>query len=208
MPVVAVLNPKGGVGKTTLATNLAGYFAATNSRTMLGDFDRQQSARYWLRLRPAGVAPIETWDLNGSVARPPKGVTHVVLDTPAQIAGARVADIVRVADKILVPVSPSLFDVVATQAFLAELKSHFTNGRAFDKTVAIVGTRIDTRTKAAEELARCVSAFEIPVAGYLRDTHNYIHLAAHGLTVFDVPSARIDKDRESWVPLVRWLAAS
>src|SRR5690606_33399937 len=82
MPVVAVLNPKGGVGKTTLATNLAGYFAAGGARTMLGDIDRQESAKYWLRLRPKGVPQIETWEVNGVMARPPKGVTHVVLDTP------------------------------------------------------------------------------------------------------------------------------
>src|SRR5690606_5012771 len=87
MPVVAVVNPKGGVGKTTLATNLAGYYASTDNRTMLGDCDRQQSARSWLNLRPAGVRPIDSWQMNGSIARPPRGVTHVVLDTPAQITG-------------------------------------------------------------------------------------------------------------------------
>src|SRR5919112_4510729 len=123
MPVVAVVNPKGGVGKTTLATNLAGYFAVNQNRTMLGDFDRQQSARYWLKLRPKNVAPIETWEMNGEIARPPKGVTHVVLDTPAQLTGKHLADVVRVSEKIVVPLQPSLFDVLATRDFLAELRA-------------------------------------------------------------------------------------
>lgn len=206
MPVVAVVNPKGGVGKTTLATNLAGFFAASQSKTMLGDFDRQQSAKYWLSLRPAGVAPIETWEVNGSVARPPKGVTHVVLDTPAQIAGKALADVVRVADKILVPLAPSLFDVVATQAFLEELRHLFKTPAQFEKTVGLVGTRIDSRTKAAEELERCVKSMNAPVAAFLRDTQNYVQLAAHGLTVFDVPSPRVRADRESWAPLIKWVA--
>lgn len=205
MPVVAVVNPKGGVGKTTIATNLAGYFAAHQEKTMLGDFDRQQSAKYWLKLRPGGLAPIQTWDVNGEVARPPRGVTHVVLDTPAQITGKKLSDIVRVADRILVPLTPSMFDVMATQDFLEELKGEFRNGKSFRDTVGIVGMRVDTRTKAAEQLSRFVSGLGLPVAGYLRDTQNYVHLAAHGLTLFDVPSARVQKDRATWEPLVSWI---
>lgn len=206
MPVVAVVNPKGGVGKTTLATNLAGYFAANRERTMLGDFDLQQSASDWLRLRPSGVAPIETWDASEEIRRPPKGITHVVLDTPAQIAGKRLGQIVRVADRILVPLQPSMFDVLATRRFLDALQGEFSNGKSFDRTVAIVGMRVDPRTRAADQLARFVNGLGLPVAGYLRDTQNYVHLAAHGLTVFDVPSQRIAKDRETWEPLLRWVA--
>lgn len=206
MPVVAVVNPKGGVGKTTLATNLAGHYAASDNRTMLGDFDRQQSARQWLALRPAGVAPIDTWEMNGELARPPRGVTHVVLDTPAQITGKRLSEVVRAADRIVVPLQPSMFDVMATRRFLDELRAEFTNGRSFEDTVGIVGMRVDTRTRAAEQLARFVNSAGLPVAGYLRDTQNYVHLAAHGLTVFDVPSQRVERDRSTWEPLLHWLA--
>ncbi|HLS57659.1 MAG TPA: ParA family protein [Zeimonas sp.] len=205
MPVVAVVNPKGGVGKSTLATNLAGYYASTGKRTMLGDFDQQQSARNWLDLRPAGVSPIETWAMNGEIARPPRGVTHVVLDTPAQIGGKRLADVVRVSDRIVVPLQPSMFDVMATQRFLEQLRALFASAREFRETVGIVGMRVDTRTRAAEELARFVGGIGLPVAGYVRDTQNYVQLAAHGLTVFDVPSQRVDKDRATWEPLLQWL---
>ena len=206
MPVVAVVNPKGGVGKTTLATNLAGFYASNDHRTMLGDFDRQQSARHWLTLRPAGGEPIESWEMNGEVARPPRGVTHVVLDTPAQITGKRLSEVVRVADRIVVPLQPSMFDVLATQQFLDELRTVFRGSRKrFEDTVAVVGMRLDPRTKAAEQLGRFVQQLGIPVAGYLRDTQNYVHLAAHGLSVFDLSSSRVDKDRETWEPLLRWV---
>lgn len=205
MPVVAVVNPKGGVGKTTLATNLAGYYASSENRTMLGDFDRQQSARAWLDLRPAGVKPIASWEMNGSIARPPRGVTHVVLDTPAQITGKRLSEVVRVADRIVVPLQPSMFDVLATRQFLEELEAAFGDRARFRSTVGIVGMRVDTRTRAAEQLARFVTGVGLPVAGYLRDTQNYVHLAAHGLTVFDVPSQRVEKDRATWEPLLQWL---
>jgi chromosome partitioning protein len=205
MPVVAVVNPKGGVGKTTLATNLAGYFAVNQHRTMLGDFDRQQSARYWLKLRPKNVAPIETWEMNGEIARPPKGVTHVVLDTPAQLTGKHLADVVRVSEKILVPLQPSLFDVLATRDFLAELRAAFRDARSFKEAVAIVGVRLDPRTRSAEELSRFVTGAGLPVAGYLRDTQNYVHLAAHGLTMFDVPPSQVDRDIATWRSLVGWI---
>jgi chromosome partitioning protein len=193
MPVIAVVNPKGGVGKTTLATNLAGYFAATGQGTMLGDFDEQQSARHWLGLRPTTAAAIQTW----------------VLDTPAAMQKKFIADVVRVADKILVPLQPSMFDVLATGAFLKDLEAIFKSSKTskvFRNTVGIVGMRVDARTKAAEQLERFVGGLDLPVAAYLRDTQNYVHLAAHGLTLFDVPASRVDKDVTSWQPLIKWVS--
>ena len=85
--VTVVMNPKGGVGKSTLATNLAGYYATRGNAVMLGDVDRQQSVREWLKLRPAQCAPILSWNIErGRAAKPPREATHVVLDTPAAIS--------------------------------------------------------------------------------------------------------------------------
>ena len=137
--------------------------------------------------------------------RPPKGITHVVLDTPAQFSGNRLADMIRVSDRILVPLQPSLFDVLATQRFLKELSEQFGNPKKFRDTVGIVGMRVDARTKAAEQLHRFVDGLGVPVAAYLRDTQNYVHLAAHGLTLFDVPAQRVEKDRQTWRSLTAWL---
>jgi chromosome partitioning protein len=205
MPIIAVVNPKGGVGKTTLATNIAGYFAARNTPVMLGDVDQQASARAWLDLRPEAAAPIRTWDVDGSLARPPKGVTHVVLDTPASLRGKPLADVVRVADKVLVPLQPSMFDILATGRFLGELKESYGSEREFADSVAVVGMRVDPRTRAAEQLGRFVSQLGLPVAGYLRDTQNYVHLAAHGLSLFDLPQKRVEQDRATWESLLGWL---
>jgi chromosome partitioning protein len=205
MPVIAVVNPKGGVGKTTLATNIAGYYASGNTPVMLGDIDRQASAKAWLDLRPGAAAPIRNWELNGSIARPPRGVTHVVLDTPAQIQGNRLTEVVRVADRVLVPLQPSMFDILATGQFLAQLKDQFRNGRRFEDSVAVVGMRVDPRTRAAEQLGRYVAQLGLPVVGYLRDTQNYVHLAAHGLSLFDVPQRRVEQDRATWTALLGWL---
>jgi chromosome partitioning protein len=205
MPVIAIVNPKGGVGKSTVATNLAGFFAASQYATMLGDLDKQQSSRDWLSQRPARVAPIDTWDMKGGAARPPKGVTHVVIDTPAQMPIERLAGIMRGVDKMLVPVQPSMFDIRATACFLGQLKSAMADDKRFNRSVAIVGVRVDPRTRSAEELSRFVASIGLPVAGYLRDTQAYVHLAAHGLSVFDIQTAQTAPDRETWRPLVQWV---
>lgn len=202
MPVVVVANPKGGVGKSTLSTNIAGYFASQGHKVMLGDADRQQSSRLWLGLRPATARPIQPWDVGADrVAKLPKGVTHVVLDTPAGLQGARMKDVLAHADKVIVPLQPSVFDIFATRSFLDEIKAHGHKGMQ----VGIVGMRVDARTLSADKLKAFVEGLGLPVLAYLRDTQNYIHLAAHGLTLFDVAPSRVEKDLEQWQGICRWL---
>lgn len=205
MPVIAVMNPKGGVGKSTLATHIAGLYASQGHEVMLGDIDRQQSAKAWLGLRPHSVAPIRTWDLSLGLARPPRGVTHVVLDTPAQIPERKLSDVLRVADKVLVPLQPSLFDIMATREFIDGLRVHFPRAGQFESRVAVVGMRVDARTRAAEQLRLFVEQLGVPVVGYLRDTQNYVQLCAHGLTLFDLPEHRFEQDRATWAGLTAWL---
>lgn len=205
MPVVVVANPKGGVGKTTVATNIAGYFASRGQQVMLGDADRQQSSRLWLRLRPAEARPISSWEVGeGQIAKPPKGTTHVVLDTPAGMHGKWMEDTLRSADKVVVPLSPSIFDIYATRAFLDELAQHRKAGRM---QVGIVGTRVDHRTIAADKLREFTESLGLPVLGFLRPTQNYVHLAARGLTLFDLASTKVERDLEQWEPIRRWLDA-
>ena len=203
MPVVVVASPKGGVGKSTLSTNIAGYFAREGHKVMLGDTDKQQSARLWLGLRPAAARPIATWDISGGdIVRPPKGTSHVVLDTPAGLHGKRLSEILKLATRVVVPLQPSIFDIFATRAFLDELAEH---KHATGLQVGIVGMRVDERTIAADKLHAFVDSLKLPVLGYVRDTQNYIHLAARGLTLFDVAPSRVEKDLEQWKPICHWL---
>lgn len=203
MPVVVVANPKGGVGKSTLSTNIAGYFASRGHAVMLGDVDRQQSARLWLGLRPPLARPISTWETDAdNIAKPPKGTTHVVLDTPAGLHGKRLNDVIKMADHVVVPLQPSVFDIFATRAFLDELVQ---NKHAGKTKIGLVGMRVDARTIAADHLHEFVDQLGLSVLGYLRDTQNYVHLAARGLTLFDVAPSRVEKDLEQWQALCRWL---
>ena len=203
MPVVVIANPKGGVGKSTLATNVAGYYASKGLAVMLGDADRQQSSRLWLGLRPPAARPISTWEMSADlIAKPPKGTTHVVIDTPAGLSGWRLNDVMKLATKVIVPLQPSVFDIFATRAFLDELAR---NKNADHLQVGLVGMRVDARTIAADHLHEFVDALGLPVLGYVRDTQNYVHLAARGLTVFDVAPSRVDKDLAQWEPICKWL---
>ena len=203
MPVVVIANPKGGVGKSTLATNVAGYFASQGHAVMLGDADRQQSSKLWLGLRPAAARPIATWDVNADlIIKPPRGTTHVVLDTPGGLNGWRFNDVIKLADKIIVPLQPSVFDIFATRAFLDQLAEHRHAGKL---QVGIVGMRVDSRTIAADKLREFVDTLGLPVMSMVRDTQNYIHLAARGLTLFDVAPGRVEKDLAQWQGICEWL---
>ena len=203
MPVIVIANPKGGVGKSTLATNLAGYFAKQGHKVMLGDADVQQSSRAWLDLRPGSLPSIASWEIGDDhIAKPPKGTTHLVLDTPAGLHGGRLKEVLRIADKVIVPLQPSMFDILATQEFLKKLKS-----RDGDYKVGVVGMRVNIRTRAADQLAHYAGTLELPVLGYLRDTQNYVQLAAHGATLWDVAPSRVEKDMDQWAELVKWVDA-
>ena len=204
MKVCMIANPKGGVGKSTLATNLTGWLARSGQRVMLGDIDRQQSSRAWLQLRAPTLPFIATWDIQpGQPARPPKDATHVVLDTPAGLHGKKLAQVLKFVGRVIVPVQPSLFDILATRHFLDTLLDA-KQVRNQQIEIAVVGMRVDARTRAAGELERFLLDTGLPVIAHLRDTQNYVQAAAHGLTIFDLPASRSAQDQEQWAPILRW----
>lgn len=203
--VTVVMNPKGGVGKSTIATNLAGYFANQGKSVMLGDVDKQQSAREWLKLRPAQVPPILNWDIeSGKTAKLPKGTTHAVIDTPAGLHGKLLDTVIKNANRVIVPLQASMLDILATKGFLEELAND-KSIRDSDALVGVVGMRVDTRTRSYDELQRFLESLGLPILGNLRNTQNYLQLAARGLTLFDLNPNRVAQDIEQWAPIIKWL---
>ena len=205
MPVIVIANPKGGAGKSTLSTNVAGFLASQGHAVMLGDADVQQSSRLWLSLRPDTVTRITTWELQADLvltAKPPKGTTHVVIETPGGLDGWRFKEVLGRADKIMVPIMPSIFDMYAAQNFLTKLREITRHSRS---KVGVVGMRVDERTLAASKLRQFMDTLELPIVGYLRDTQHYLHLAAHGLSMFDITPSKVEKDLLQWRPICQWL---
>ena len=206
MQTILVANPKGGSGKSTLATNIAGWLAGKRQRVALGDTDPQKSASDWLARRPALFPSIAGF--TGEVKKKElKDVAPawLVVDSPAGLHGEALRDAVRRADVLLVPVTPSTFDMVATRRFLeaiTEYKAIKEGGVA----VGIVGMRVDARTRSAAELDEFLKGFDFPVVTHLRDTQVYVYCARDGYSVFDLPRSRGEQDWEQWKPLTRWIA--
>lgn len=209
MPVVAVVNRKGGSGKTTLATHLAAWFANGGHAAMLGDVDFQGSAQAWLKRRAGQPAvcgrPIVGWSADPrNVLRPPSGVTHVVLDTPGGLRGLDLAKVVMTADAILVPVCHSVFDRDSAADCYAELKAlpRVASGRC---RVAAVGMRLDARTRADEVLRQWAEGLGLPFIGAIRETQGYVRCVEQGLSLFDMPASKVQSDLDQWRPVFDWL---
>ena len=200
MKTLLIANPKGGAGKTTLATNLAGYLAARGEEVFLWDLDRQKSALNWLALRPDHLPLIQRLDN----ANHKSNKAWLVLDSPAGLHGARLSEVVKRAHKIIVPIVPSVFDINATKIFLEEVIAENTvrKGKTF---VAIVGMRVDGRTKAADRLDEFLDPIDLPVFTHLRDTQNYVNAAFEGKTIFDMAPSLVAKDLAQWQPLIEWI---
>ena len=212
MPVVAVINRKGGSGKSTLATQLAGCLANRGSQVMLGDVDRQQSSLAWLRRRAAQPL-VKSAAIAGSafgsqsVMRPPAGIDHVVLDTPGGLQGYDLARLAMTADAILMPVSDSVFDRESAVHCHAELMTlpRVASGRC---KVAVVGMRLDARTKAAARMQEWAEQNGLCYIGSLRDSQIYKRCAEQGLSLFDVPPDKVENHLAQWRPLVDWIDAT
>ncbi len=195
-----VANPKGGSGKTTIATNIAGYLAGRNERVVLWDLDRQRSALKWLELRPEELPRITPFSAEESLA----GANWLVLDSPAGLHGKSLTRLLKLAHKVIVPVQPSLFDLDATRDFMLTL-SEAKAVKKQNTLVAMVGMRVDARTRAASQLDSFLEEFDLPVLTCLRNTQIYVNASFEGSSLFDLPGNQARRDMEQWAPLLEWI---
>jgi chromosome partitioning protein len=203
---ILIANPKGGSGKTTLATNVAGWLAGKRQRVALQDADPQRSSSQWLARRPPLFPSIAGFA--GDVGKKElKDVAPdwLVVDSPAGLHGEALRDAVKKADAMIVPVSPSAFDMAATARFLEQVADHKAV-RERGLALALVAMRVDARTRSAAELDQFLKAFAFPLVTHLRDTQVYVYCARDGYSVFDLPRSRGEQDWEQWKPLTRWIA--
>lgn len=198
---ILVANPKGGSGKTTLSTNLAGYFAKIGESVTLRDLDRQQSASRWLERRSAALPKIHAQPLK-SKTNPPKS-DWLITDSPAGLREEKLSDAVKEADCVIVPIQPSAFDIGATGAFLDILieEKAIRKNKTF---VALVGMRVNSRTLSAISLAKFMAESDFEVLTYLRNAQAYVNAAEQGLSIFDMHKSMVESHFADWDPLLQW----
>lgn len=209
---ITILNPKGGSGKTTLATNLAAYYASRGFTTALMDFDPQASSSRWLKVRPATLAPIHGiaayQNLPGVTRsyqlRVPPGTTRVVIDTPAAIEPHRFDEFTREAQAIVVPVLPSQIDIHACAKCIEHLLTSAKIKRREDR-IAVVANRVRPNTLVFRSLMRFLETLDIPIMATFRESQNYIRSFELGLGLHEMRAERSLPDVEQWAPLVAWL---
>ncbi len=210
---ILVANAKGGCGKTTLATNLASYFAGLQHKTCLIDFDPQGSSNQWLAARHTelpsihGVAAFKknsgqvtrTWQLRNL----PPETSRVIIDTPSGLGGLLLNDLIREADIILVPVTPSPIDIRATTTFIKDvlLSSSF---RSRPKHIAALANRVRKNTLVYTKLELFLNSLKIPFVATLRDTQYYVRASEYGLGIHDLENTQTSDELE-WQPLIEWL---
>jgi chromosome partitioning protein len=204
---IMVLNSKGGCGKSTLATNLASYYATQEQKVALVDYDPQGSSMEWLSRRPedrpaiSGVAAFQD-GLRGL----PRNADVAIIDAPARTHGKELTELLRHAETVIVPVLPSTIDIEASGRFLAELLETGKVSRKEIK-VGVVANRVREYTLIAEELDEYLEKLKAPYITRLREAQNYIRAYTRGLGVFELPEYLAWPDWEQWQPLVDWLGS-
>ena len=210
---IVILNPKGGCGKTTLATNLASYFALRGPLPTLFDCDPQGFSLRWLERRSQMRPPIhgigqyttatsQSWHL-----RVPKETTQVIIDTPAALDRPQIHELIYDADNILIPIMPSAIDIRFAAAFIADLLL-VTQIERGNRKVAIVANRTRANTRSLRQLMRFLTSLRIPIAGILRDSQNYVQAAGRGIGVYELPHYQASKDIADLSTIVNWLTQS
>jgi chromosome partitioning protein len=212
MQRIVVLNPKGGSGKTTIAINLAAYFAWRGDSTLLIDRDPQGSATRWLRKRKVpqpvigGIATFEhdarttrSWQM-----RIPDGTQKVVVDSPAAVEARSLPELTRDANKVIVPVLPSDIDIHAASRCIADLLLVAKIKRA-ENRIGVIANRVRKNTLMFQSLMRFLEKLEIPVIATVRDSQVYVRAAEQGVGIHELKSYTVKEDLAQWETLLAWL---
>jgi chromosome partitioning protein len=207
---IVVLNPKGGCGKTTLATNLATFFAMRGPPPTLIDCDPTGYSMRWIDKRPAdrptvhGIAdpehvrhierPLHAWP----------GSREMIVDLPAALTPNQLFYEIYDAGSVLIPVVPSEIDIYSAASFIADLLLVARYDRR-NRNLAIVANRTRHYTKSYRMLMRFLTSLQIPVVAQLRDSQNYVYAAANGIGICEMPAYKAGQDIEHFESLVEWL---
>jgi chromosome partitioning protein len=204
MRSILVVNPKGGCGKTTIATNLATYYAVWDVPTALVDLDPQQSSTGWLRVRPKDENPIQ--GLNGLLGKiyPDSNTQRIIYDAPARTDSAKVARLIKLVDVVIIPVLPSAIDMRVAASFVADIVTRVKaqNSKAL---IGVVANRTQRNYQSYTALLKFLKKLDVPFVGALRNSQNYIKAADTGVGIFEMPLAEAKNDMAEWKLIINWI---
>jgi chromosome partitioning protein len=213
MKRIVIINNKGGCGKTTIATNLAGFYAAAGTATTLLDYDPQGSSNRWLKLRPENLpaihrifacGPVPAGMTRSFAQRVPAETKRLIVDTPASIKRLEMSDLLRKATAVVVPVLPSAIDRHVSLDFIEQLTT-LCRQSSFKVPIGIVANRVRSNTRAYRQLINDLDEIAIPLVGVFRDTQNYVRAAEEGMSIAELDSRSIQTDRRQWWSVIHWL---
>jgi chromosome partitioning protein len=213
MNTTLVITAKGGVGKTTITTNIASYFAARDVTTTIADYDPQGSSLNWLAQRSSEARKIHGADLStrlgaGGLANGKRLINRetrqLIIDAPAGPSRLLLQDLLARTQSILIPVAPSSIDVHATANFIKELllvgHVRFRNIR-----VAVIANRVRNAKPVYAPLEKFVASLGIPFIGRVSDSDLYVEAAESGVGVFELPADAAANEQREFLPIVRWV---
>lgn len=202
-----VLNAKGGCGKSTLATNIAVYFAREGLEVAIADYDPQRTSLDWLAVRPPDLPKISGVPAYEEGLRNLARSTEVlIIDAPARVHGTELNELVRRAETILIPVLPSTIDIRASGHFMAELLELGKVSRK-QARLAVIANRVREYTLIFEELDEYLTKLKIPYLASLREAQNYVRAYARGMGVLELPEYLAWPDWKQWEPILEWLGS-
>lgn len=204
MRSILVVNPKGGCGKTTVATNLATYYAVWGVSTALVDLDPQQSSMEWLKVRPATENRIQGFNgLKGRIY-PDADTARVIYDAPARTDTRKVAKLIELVDVVIIPVLPSAIDMRVAAAFVADVTTRVRANNAH-AIIGVMANRAHSGYHSYKALVKFLKALKVPFVGSIRSSQNYIKVADNGIGIFEMPVTEVSKDMQEWLPILDWI---
>lgn len=186
--VISLVNQKGGVGKTTLAVNIAGGLARGGEGVLLVDADPQGSVMQWQAVtpdQPVAVRHLPRPDIAAALKPLRRGVEHIVIDSPPAL-GAIARGVLAASDLVVVPVTPSPLDIWSSRGTLDLIAAVRRNRRRLRACLVI--SRRMARTRLGQEIRDALEDAPLPVlAAEVSQRVVYMQSMLAGRSVFDFP---------------------
>lgn len=208
-----IANPKGGSGKTTLATNLAGYFARRGRQVMLGETDPAQGLHRWLAKRSPALPAIRDWEVDAlGHAVPPEGTTHLVIDAHGGLAGGALQRALRQVHHVIVPLGTGFFDRLPLDDFFLSLLAERQRRQHPGYIMAVInrialptGSLYDEQSSALQALEKQLQIHGIQLLATLEQSPAYLRAAEQGMTLFDLRPSTVAHELAQWRVISDWL---